>query len=218
MMKHGAYNNADNNKAIIDFIGDLTCPWSYLTYARLMRLETTTHHPITIKWRPFECEPTSGSLSSIIHGQDDMHKIQSYLTLIGAQDGAFYNFRNAKLSPKTKNAHRLILWAQDHETLGNADMHQLISSLFQAHFMDGVDISDPQFLTSLTVSLLSVDDFDAGFFDGDDYKNAVDNSTLKYKKMAITTTPSVIINDLDMIAGAHETKLYQSMIETALLK
>ena len=130
----------------LDIFSDPICPWCYIGKTNLDRaLEQRPDHPFVIEWHPFQLNPDMPRegmdrrtyLEAKFGGKDGA--VQAYAPVVehAKTAGLDINFEAMQRTPNTLDAHRLILWAgiEGRQTA-------VISSLFKAYFVEGLDIGE----------------------------------------------------------------------------
>ena len=129
----------------------MICPWCYIGKRRLDRALAMSagglagSAPVQIRWRPFQLNPgmASGGMDRKAYlawkfgGADRVGSVYDRIVEEGRQDGIAFAFERITRTPNTVDAHRAILFAQNH---GAAD--DLVEALFAAYFTAGRDIGD----------------------------------------------------------------------------
>ncbi len=141
----------------IDIVSDVVCPWCYIgkkhldeALARWRERHPEAAEP-AIEWYPFQLNPAMPR-----EGMDRGDYLRSkfgdprggpgYLRVVGAAKAAGLEFNPDEIrrQPNTLRAHSLIRAA------GPARLqHRLYAALFQAYFVEGANIGDPQVLRTI---------------------------------------------------------------------
>ena len=137
----------------IDIISDVMCPWCIVGYRQLEQALAQTGVGAFIRWHPFELNPQMGpegqNLTEHIaekYGASPEQSAQNRarLTEIGADLGIDFQFTPDSRIVNSFAAHQLLHWAQE-----NNLQHPLKMALFDAHFTQGRDVSDPAVLVDV---------------------------------------------------------------------
>jgi predicted DsbA family dithiol-disulfide isomerase len=136
----------------VDVISDVVCPWCFLGKRRLEQAIALSKLPLTIRWRPFQLDPTippegkdrRAYMEAKFGSMEKIGAIHEHITKLGAELGITFAFDRIKVSPNTLDAHRLIRWA------GEAGKQEdVVEALFRAYFIDGRDIGDKSALSDI---------------------------------------------------------------------
>ncbi|PYG31883.1 DsbA family oxidoreductase [Pelagimonas varians] len=200
----------------LDIFSDPICPWCYIGKAHLDKALADHHdHPFQIRWLPFMLNPAMPAegmdrrayLEGKFGGKDGA--IQAYMPVheAAAAAGLDINLDLIKRTPNTVDAHRLIHWSGVEGT-----QIAVVSSLFQAYFVDGRDISDHDVLAdiadgcamdaSVVLRLLSLDE---------DKREIVERDAAA-RGMGINSVPTFIVAGKHAVPGAQPPELWAQVI------
>jgi predicted DsbA family dithiol-disulfide isomerase len=141
----------------LSLIADLACPWCYLGLVRLDRARALRPGlSVQPRWWPFLLNPQmppegmdrQAYLRAKFGGNANAKSVYARILEAAKADGVAFAFERMPKTPNTLRAHRLILLA---ERRGLAE--PMIRSLFQALFVDGRDIGDPDQLIALAAAV-----------------------------------------------------------------
>jgi predicted DsbA family dithiol-disulfide isomerase len=133
--------------ARVELIADIGCPWSYIGFHRLRRLQRES--TLRLVWRPFLLNPhlppegierrayrvrRFGNASAA-------QRLDRKLIEIGRSEGIAFAFERMSLASPTAAAHGLLLEAQ-----ARGLTEQAAELLFAAAFEEGRDLGDPDLL------------------------------------------------------------------------
>ena len=162
-------------KIVVDYYFDYCCPWTYLSFKRL--IQTTTRTASVINWKPIllaDIEQELGSLiDPIIHNSSE-----KYYEIKDLQDWA--NYCGLKITPRSndpKNVSKKALCGAFCAIEANkiADYSGLV---FDAYFGGLKDISNNEILTEIATKLE---------LNPTDYESAI-NSTANLKRLKKNAT------------------------------
>jgi predicted DsbA family dithiol-disulfide isomerase len=129
----------------IDIVSDVVCPWCYLGKRRLERaLAQRPDVQATLRWLPFYLDPNVPAqgitrfeyITRKFGTSDKMTPMHQRLVGLGARAGIDFRFEKIERQPHTRDAHRLIAWAQ---AAGKANA--VVDRLFAMFFTDGADLT-----------------------------------------------------------------------------
>ena len=146
----------------IEIYADIVCPWCYLGKRRLEAALSRSPFAADaiLRWRPFQLHPDSPAagvpvmawLAQRLGGHDRARAEADRVTRIAAAEGLTFDYDRAVLA-NSFDAHRLLWFADQPESVfagaGAETQPELVESLHQAHFTDGLDIGDPEVLLAL---------------------------------------------------------------------
>jgi predicted DsbA family dithiol-disulfide isomerase len=155
---------------VVDMVSDLICPWCFVAKRRLEKAAALLAKQVLIRWLPFQLNadmPVDGVDRRIYRtakfgSWEQSQRLDAQVAAAGAEVGIAFHYERIKRTPNTFRGHVLLAAAlkEGLETQG-----EVAERLFQAYFVDGVDIGDPAVLLNIArefgVSAVSrVEDFD----------------------------------------------------------
>jgi len=179
----------------LDIFSDPICPWCYIGKAHLDKaLSEHPDHPFQIRWLPFQLNPDMPAegmdrrayLEAKFGGKEGA--IQAYLPVQQHADAAGLEIHLDKIqrTPNTRNAHRLIHWAE-----AEGVQTAMVSALFKAYFVEGRDIGDPEHLADIADSV---------------------EQDATARGMGITSVPTFIVARQHAVPGAQPPELWAQVI------
>lgn len=141
----------------IDVISDVVCPWCFIGKRRLsaalalLAVAEPGARPI-VNWHPFQLNPDlpregvdrKSYLEAKFGGPDRAALIYERVRAAGVTVGIPFAFDRIARQPNTRDAHRLISWAQ-----ARGDAAELVERLFRAYFIEGRYIGDRDVLAAI---------------------------------------------------------------------
>ena len=146
--------HASTEPLSIDVVSDVVCPWCFIgkrhLEAALAGLPEATG--ATVRWHPFELNPDLPAagvdrkdyLEAKFGGPARAAEIYARVREAGARAGLAFDFDAIARQPNTRDAHRLIAWAQS-----RGDAGPLVERLFRAYFLEGRFVGDRGTLAAL---------------------------------------------------------------------
>jgi predicted DsbA family dithiol-disulfide isomerase len=139
--------------ATVELVADLTCPWCYLGFRRLRRLQG--ERGLRLIWRPFLLNPhlpPSGVERQLYRArkfgsEEAARRLDRRLLALGSQEGISFVFERITRTSWTVAAHGLVLEAQRRKVA-----EAIIERLFAAYFVHGRDLADPRLLEAVATS------------------------------------------------------------------
>ncbi|HYC14123.1 MAG TPA: DsbA family oxidoreductase, partial [Stellaceae bacterium] len=137
----------------IDVVSDVICPWCFIGKRRLARaLDQRSELAAEIVWHPFQLNPDMPPegmareryIAAKFGGGQHADRIYRNVTEVGTAVGIPFHFDRIKITPNTRDAHRLIRHASE---AGSAE--PVVEALFNAYFVEGRDIGDRATLSEI---------------------------------------------------------------------
>jgi predicted DsbA family dithiol-disulfide isomerase len=130
----------------IDVVSDVVCPWCFIGKKRLERaVAMTPGIPVEVHFRPYflndwiplEGMPREQYLTTKFGSPESYRDIAQRVAAVADSEGLVYASDRINRQPSTRDAHRLIRWA---EGIGKApEMKQRLMDLY---FAEGADLSN----------------------------------------------------------------------------
>jgi predicted DsbA family dithiol-disulfide isomerase len=196
----------------LDVVSDVICPWCFVGKRRLEKAIKLLGDSLDMKvtWRPFQLNPwmpkegierkeyRRSKFGSIERSQE----LDARLTAVGASDGIDFHMDQIARTPNTFNAHRLIWLAQTH---GVQDL--VVEKLFQAYFVDGVDIGGRNTLIDVAESSgISRTVVEQMYSTGLGFDEVLAEES-KFKALGIEGVPGFAVNGTILFSGAAEPQV-----------
>ena len=196
----------------IDVISDVVCPWCYIGQRRLAAAlsllpDDDAARRAPIRWHPFQLNPDLPQggvprktyLEDKFGGPERAGQIYARVSAAGATAGIPFAFDRIERQPNTRDAHRLIAWAQE-----RADASELVERLFRAYFIEGRFIGDHEVLATIAG--------EAGFdsaavrslLDSDQGVDAIALMDQRAREIGVQGVPFFIFNQHIAVSGAQE--------------
>ncbi len=205
---------------LIETFADLTCPWCYIGHHRLARaLAERPQLRAEIRWQPFQLNPAMPNpgmaweayLITKFGGLEQVRPILAVVEETAERDGLPMRFDRIRRVPNTFDAHRLIRIA------GRRGMDRpMVDALFQAYFVDGLDIGDIDTLSAAATSL----GLDAGevkaLLLGDAEASTVRSADTLAHRLALQAVPCYVFNRRYALSGAQEPLIFLPLLDLAV--
>lgn len=211
------------NPLQIDVVSDVVCPWCYVGLKRLEQAlrDYTQRHPgqawPEVRWHPFQLNP---DLSPA--GMDRREYVQTKFGLragdiygrvkaVGQSVGIEFNFDGIARQPNTLVAHSLIALAR----VGD-EQNRLVQALFDAYFIDNLDLTDAQVLAQVAGRAgMDEDRIQTALGDAALHQQ-VSQSDQRARTMGISGVPFFIFNGEVAVSGAQESEhLLGAMVQAS---
>ena len=216
------FPNIGAKKLTIDIYSDVMCPWCIIGYSQLQKALAQLAGEIEaeVRWLPFELNPDMPpeGEESVAHiarkyGRTPDQAKAGREQMLGMGERAGYSFAYTgtgdppeSMLRNTFAAHKLLKWALIEA--GAEVQNRLKLALFDAHFQQRRDVSDPGVLTELAaVQGLDVEGARAALSD-ETLGRIVKQEEAQAYDMNITGVPAMIVQGKYMIPGAQEPEVY----------
>jgi predicted DsbA family dithiol-disulfide isomerase len=146
--------NAPPDPLVIDVVSDVVCPWCFIGKRHLEAALAGLPEAAgaKVRWHPFELNPDlpaegvdrKGYLEAKFGGPARAAEIYARVREAGVRAGLDFDFDAIVRQPNTRDAHRLIAWAQS-----RGDAGTLVERLFRAYFQEGRYVGDRDTLAAL---------------------------------------------------------------------
>jgi predicted DsbA family dithiol-disulfide isomerase len=214
--------NMNTQKVKIDVWSDVVCPFCYLGKNKLEQAvkKLNAQDKVEIEWHSFQLDsdfPMGQSVNSTEYLAQKKHiptsqikGIQDYLTMQGKNYGIDFQFEKS-LTFNTFNAHRLLQWSK---TLHRSN--EMKAALMYAYFTEGADLSKNDVLLNV-VAAQGLDVSKAKeILASNTYHDEVEKDLYEASKLGINGVPFFLINEKQVISGAQEDSVFESVISNAL--
>jgi len=208
----------------VDFVSDVVCPWCFIG---LRRLESAlalvaAEGPATgvaLRWHPFELNPDlppagidrRAYLDAKFGGAQRAAQIYERVRAVGATVGISFAFERIVRQPNTRDAHRLIAWAQE-----RGDASTVVERLFTAYFIDGLDIGNRAVLAAIAGDAGLDATVVRSMLDSSEGADAILSSEQRAIENGIAGVPFYIFNRRVAVSGAQEPGVLAGAIGESL--
>ena len=207
----------DRRPIRIDVVSDVVCPWCFIGKRRLEKaLALASDVPVEVHYRPYylnEWIPAEGmsrdEYLTTKFGSPERYKgIASRVQAAAAAEGLVYAVDKMSRQPNTRDAHRLIRWA---EGIGKApEMKQRLMDLY---FSEGADLSKEAVLVQAAADIgLDPEDVRAAL-DSDKDIAKIEQEVNAAKEAGIQGVPCFILDGKYAISGAQEPEALAQAIQ-----
>jgi len=210
---------------VIDVVSDVVCPWCYIGKRKLeaalgeLGRQDAAAEP-SVRWHPFQLNPDLPPQGiprkTYLHakfGGARAAEVYARVKAVGAEVGIAFDFDRIDIQPNTLAAHRLIAWAQErvHARLTS----DLVERLFQAYFMQGRAIGEPDELAQIA-SEAGLDPAAArAMLASTENLAAVSAEDREARDVGINGVPFFIFNGSTALSGAHDPETLLQAIAAA---
>jgi predicted DsbA family dithiol-disulfide isomerase len=203
----------------IEVVFDFVCPWCYLGVQRLAFLLARRQDlAVELVWRPFLLNPDmprqgmsrTDYMVRKFGAEDRARRLYASITEIAAAEGITFNFNNIRRTPSSVDAHRLI---RHIAPLGIAN--SLVQLIFRAHFIEGLDIGNPDILAAIAATQGLDTQVTLAFLASGEGTEFVHAENLHAHRLGINGVPCFLIDGDQAIAGAQEPEVLERLIDLA---
>lgn len=201
----------------IDIFSDPICPWCFIGKRRLQRaLEARPGVRPTIRWRAFQLNPAMPAggmerqayLLAKFGSAAEAERLYGTIEQVGAAEGIEFRFDRIAVTPNTVDAHRLVRYADRHET-GDA----VLDLLFRAYFAEGKDIGDRGVLADLAAESGLDGIAAAAYLASEADADAVRGEDMRARQLGIEGVPCFIVDRRYALSGAQEPEAFFSLFD-----
>lgn len=200
-------------KLDLEVASDVVCPWCYIGKRRLEKaLELLKDEfEVNVRWLPFQLNPDlppegmpRAEYRKAKFGSLERSKqMDARVIAEGKGEGIDFAFDRMETQPNTRQAHRLIGFAQE-QGLGN----QVVNALFTAHFEQGRNIGDPKVLAEIAAQ--------CGMQGWPEKAQDVSQLEDEVRELGISGVPTFIFERRHGISGAYPAEqLAEAMRQAA---
>ena len=198
----------------IDIYSDIICPWCYIGKKRLEEaLAERPNIQTNIRWRAFLLNPSMprGGMDRQLYLKQKFgeasNAVYDRIAMAGRDAGIDFAFDDIKKTPETSAVHTLLIASGKHS-------YSLSERFFQAYFLQGRDISDPE----VQKDLIAQEGCENSYTKDALEKAASQiNEDIQYGGSAgIDGVPFFVFNNQFSLAGAHPAPVILSAIDAAV--
>lgn len=201
----------------LDIMSDPICPWCYIGKTHLDKaLAAHGGAPFHIRWHPFQLNPDMppegmdrrAYLEGKFGGPDGAKAAYAPVREHAAAAGLSIDFDAISRTPNTRDAHRLIHWAEIEDK-----QDAVVQALFENYFCDGRDIGSHEVLADIADSAGMDASVVARLLASEaDLKEIVDRDAAA-RGMGVTSVPTFIVAGQHAVPGAQPPELWAKVID-----
>lgn len=197
----------------IDIVSDVVCPWCYIGKKRIEKAmdSLADQFEFKVNYLPFELNPNTPKegfdqkkyLTEKFGSEERYKQLTGHTASVAAEEGLKFDFDKQKISPNTRDAHRLIWFAAK-----EGKQFEVKEALMKAYFEDGIDLTKEENLLSV-VSAAGLDKNKARqVLHSTDGLNEVVSSEQMSQQRGVSGVPFYIINDKYGLSGAQQPEAF----------
>ena len=204
----------------VDVVSDIVCPWCFIGKRHLEAAlaDAGLANEAVVRWHPFELNPELPQagidrreyLERKFGGPERAAQIYARVRAAGERAGIAFDFDAIDRQPNTREAHRLIAWAQ---ARGDADA--LVERLFSAYFVEGLPIGDRETLVRLAAEAGVDADAARAWLASDTGRAEIEQAEMRARELGITGVPFFIFDGRVGLSGAHPPESIREAIREA---
>ena len=207
----------------IDVISDVVCPWCYIGQRRLAAAraslpEGDAARIALVRWHPFQLNPDmpqagiarQAYVEQKFGGPERAAQIYARLSAAGATVGIPFAFDRIVRMPNTRDAHRLIAWAQQ-----GRDGSDLVERLFRAYFIEGRAIGDRDVLAAVAGEAGFDSAAARSYLESGEGIDAIASMNDRARQIGVQGVPFFIFDQHIAVSGAQEPAVLLDAIAQA---
>jgi len=202
----------------IDIVSDVVCPWCYIGKRRIEKAmkELNAEFDFDVSYLPFELNPQTPKegfnqkeyLIRKFGSEEKYNQIISHVTSAAAEEGLQFNFDKQSISPNTRDAHRVILYAKK-----EGKQLQVKEAFMSAYFELGIDLTKKENLIAVASSTgLDAARVDS-FLDSQEGLQEVIQMEQQNHQRGVSGVPFYIINNQYGISGAQPSGVFVNALK-----
>lgn len=203
----------------IDIIVDTICPWCYVGKKRFERALSIRPQPdLEVGWRAFQLNPRMPEegmdrreyVAEKFGGLERANNIHGSLIQAGIEEGIQFNFSQIDRTPNTVHSHRLVRHAAVHGV-----QTPVISAIFDAYFLEGLDIGQPDILADIAESAGLDRKSTLEFLESDaDVETILAEDELA-RRLGVNGVPCFIVDRKYAVSGAQSPEVLVQVFDLA---
>ena len=199
----------------IEIYSDVVCPWCWIGTRKLLAALDEFDGDVSLTWRAYQLDPSATSegvpladwLGRRFGGRDQAMRMFQQVTGVATQVGLDMRFDQA-VSANTRDAHKLIWLAGEHGV-----QHELVESLYAAHFTEGLDIGSGDVLVSRAVAVGLPESAVREALLSPTAEAAVSADLANARELGITGVPTFIFAGKYSVTGAQDAATLRQVLE-----
>jgi predicted DsbA family dithiol-disulfide isomerase len=209
----------DPGPLAIDIVGDVTCPWCFLG-KRLVDavVGSVPGLAVEMRWYPFQIDPTLPpegvdyrTYLTEKFGAEEVEPALAKIVDAGREFGLELAVDKIARMPNTFAAHRLIRYSYVYGV-----QPQVVERLFQAHFLYGQDISDPNVLIEVARKSRMDPDATAAFLAGSEDVAALRQEMDDIRKSGVDVVPRFTFGGVIEVVGLQTADVFADALFNAI--
>ena len=205
--------SATNKIVNVEIYADIICPWCYIGKKRLDAAFAARRH-VTPRyiWRGFLLNP--GMPAEGMDRQAYLHNkfgsaaaaVYGRIAAAGLDSGIAFNFDKITRTPDSRGVHNVLLSAQNNVEI-------LSEAFYQAYFIEGRDIGDPDIIAAI-IDEAGVD-IDLDTVHSNSTQRQLEQDLFMARQLQLDGVPYFIFAEQYAVAGAHLSEHFLPVIDAA---
>jgi len=206
----------------IEVWADVVCPWCYIGKRRLQSAldERGIADEVEIVHRAFQLDPTASTTTAptIDHlaakygvSRDEALAMMANVTEVAAGEGLDYRL-DLTTTGNTRDAHRLVLWAQDQDPVL---AQRLLETMYSAYFEQGRGVFTSDELVGLAAEAGLDADAARAMLAGTAYLDQVVQDQVLARTFGANGVPFFVIDRAYGVSGAQPLEVFLDAIDQA---
>jgi len=209
----------------IEIFSDVVCPWCFIGKRNLetalsnLKAGGEKSENIELNWRSFQLNPQlptqgiarSEYTSAKFGGEERATQVYERISSAAKEVGLALNFNKIVTQPNSSRMHALIYAAESAQK-----NHQLVERLFKAFFIDGIDLTQRDNVSSIAQSAGLERVLIDRVFDDDLFMDKIKEDVQQSSKIGIQGVPFFIINQKIGLSGAQPPEAIVKAVEQSL--
>ena len=205
--------SATNKIVNVEIYADIICPWCYIGKKRLDAAFAARRH-VTPRyiWRGFLLNP--GMPADGMDRQAYLHNkfgsaaaaVYGRIAAAGLDSGIAFNFDKITRTPDSRGVHHVLLSAQNNVEI-------LSEAFYQAYFIEGEDIGDPDIIAAI-IDEARVD-IDLDTVHSTATQRQLEQDLFMARQLQLDGVPYFIFAEQYAVAGAHLSEHFLPVIDAA---
>lgn len=209
----------DPGPLTIDVVGDVSCPWCFLG-KRLVDavVGSVPGLAVEMRWYPFQIDPALPpegvdyrAYLTEKYGAEDVEPALAKIVDAGHEFGIELAVDKIARMPNTFAAHRLIRYSYAYGV-----QPQVVERLFQAHFLYGQNISDPNVLIEVARKSRMDPDATAAFLAGSEDVVALRQEMEDIRKSGVDVVPRFTFGGVIEVVGLQTADVFADALFNAI--
>lgn len=199
---------------LIDIVSDVVCPWCYIGKRRIEKAmaDLSDTYTFLVTYYPFELNPQMPStgadqreyLTKKFGGAERYKQITEHVTQVAATEGLQFNFDKQRVSPNTRNLHRVIELARQ-----QGRQAEVKEAFLKAYFTDGTDLSKIDAIVDVAGRAGLHPESVSTLLAGNDGLAEIELAEREMQRNGVTGVPFFIINNKYGISGAQPSETFK---------